>query len=70
MIVDSSALLAVIFREPHFEVVLGQLESADALGMGTPSLTEASLVLAAPLSRREPAIDREIRAGDEAGRVR
>lgn len=36
----------MIFRQPGFEAVLDRLEAADAIGVGTPTLAEASLVLA------------------------
>jgi ribonuclease VapC len=49
MIIDSSALLAIIFREPGFESLLGQLEDADAVAAGAPTLAETGIVLHARL---------------------
>ena len=51
MIVDASALLSLIFAEPAGELVEQRLESADALGIGAPTLTEVSLVLGSRLGR-------------------
>jgi len=49
--VDASALLALIFREPVADVIEDRLASADALGIGAPTLTEVSLVLGSRLGR-------------------
>ena len=49
MIVDSSAVIAVLLREPGYEVVLDQLTTALAPGIGTPTLTETGIVLSARL---------------------
>ena len=49
MIVDSSAVLAVILREPDHEAVLDKLVAAGAIGIGAPTLAETSIVLAARL---------------------
>ena len=51
MILDSSALVAVILREPECEPVLAHLETAGALGVGAPTLSETAIVLAARLER-------------------
>ena len=51
MILDSSALVAVILREPGCEAVLAHLETAGALGVGAPTLSETAIVLAARLGR-------------------
>lgn len=45
MIVDTSALLAIVFREPGFEAILDRLESATTRAMGTPTLAEAGIIL-------------------------
>ena len=45
MIVDSSALLAIIFKEPGFESLIGQLEDADAVAAGASTLAETGIVL-------------------------
>lgn len=51
MIVDTSAIVAVVLREPGFQVVVDYLEGDDPLAVGAPTLTEASLVLSARLDR-------------------
>jgi ribonuclease VapC len=49
MIVDSSALIALIFSEPLAEVVERRLQEAETVAIGAPTLTETSLVLAGRL---------------------
>jgi ribonuclease VapC len=51
VIVDSSALVAVIFREEGFEVLVEKLVATDSVGIGTPTLAETGIVLAARLHR-------------------
>ena len=51
MIIDSSALVAVILRELGCEAVLAHLETAGALGVAAPTLSETAIVLAARLGR-------------------
>jgi ribonuclease VapC len=53
MIVDSSALVAITFREPSHPELITKLASAPSAGIGTPTLAETGLVLAARL-RRDP----------------
>jgi ribonuclease VapC len=53
MIVDSSALIAIIFREAEHQQLITKLARAPSAGMGTPTLAETGLVLAARL-RRDP----------------
>lgn len=49
MILDSSALIAIIMREPGYERVVDKLRSAPALAVGTPTLAETGVVLNARL---------------------
>ena len=49
MIIDSSAILAIVFQEPGFENILARVEAADAVAAGTPTLTETGIVLHARL---------------------
>jgi ribonuclease VapC len=49
MVVDASALLAIVFQEPGFESLLDRIEAADAVAAGTPSLTETGILLHARL---------------------
>lgn len=45
MIVDTSALLAILFQEPGFEVLVEKLVAAKQVAVGAPTLAEAVLVL-------------------------
>jgi len=54
MIVDSSALLAIVFREPGWEQLVERLQSAGAVAAGAPTLAETGIVLTARLG---PAAD-------------
>lgn len=49
MILDSSVLIAIVLREPGYEELVYKLRSADTLGIGTPTLTEAGMVLSTRL---------------------
>jgi len=51
MIVDTSAIVAVVFREPAFETLLERLAAASTLAAGAPTLAETSIVLSARLKR-------------------
>lgn len=52
MIVDSSALIAIVFREPGYEELLDRIQSADNVAAGTPTLAETGIVLHARLGGR------------------
>lgn len=45
MILDTSAILAILFREPEWDRLLGVLEESVAISCGTPTLSEAGVVL-------------------------
>lgn len=45
MILDSSAVVAVLTGELGFESLLGRLDASDSLAIGTPTLVEAEIVL-------------------------
>jgi ribonuclease VapC len=49
MIVDTSALIAIVFKEPGHEDLIHKMSEADYLGIGTPSLAETGIVLSARL---------------------
>jgi len=49
MIIDSSALLAVVFKEPGYERLVASLAESQAVGVGAPTLVETALVLGARL---------------------
>jgi ribonuclease VapC len=50
VILDSSVILAIIRREPGYETLLEKLERAAGTGIGTPTLTEAGIVLASRMN--------------------
>jgi len=49
MIVDTSALIAIVFKEPGHEELIHKMSEADSLGIGTPTLAETGIVLSARL---------------------
>ncbi len=49
MIVDSSALLAIIWREQGFERLLDRLVESRSAAIGAPTLAESGIVLASRL---------------------
>lgn len=51
MILDSSALVAIVLREPGYETLLAKIDSASGVGVGAPTLVETALVLGARLER-------------------
>jgi ribonuclease VapC len=51
VILDSSAIVAILLRQPNFERVLEQVAGADVVGAGTPTLAETGIVLEARVGR-------------------
>jgi ribonuclease VapC len=51
MIVDSSAIVAILLQEPGFEELLGKLGAGEDAGISAPTLLETNIVLAARLGR-------------------
>ncbi len=49
MILDSSAVIAVLLAEPDHETIVDQLAQAPQVGIGAPTLTECGIVLSARL---------------------
>ncbi len=49
MIVDSSAVVAILLKEPGHDVLQDQITSADEVGIGAPTLVESCIVLTARL---------------------
>ena len=56
MIVDSSTLIALIFREPEAERIVASLAEAELVAIGAPTLAETAIVLAAKLGEASRAI--------------
>ena len=68
MILDTSVIVAISLREPGYEQLVDRLRSADTIGIGTPTLVEAGMVLSARLGVEPQALlDRFLRAGDTTG---
>ena len=51
MILDSSAIVAVVLREPGYEGIVSKLATAKALAVGAPTLAETGIVLTARLGK-------------------
>ena len=51
MIIDTSAIVAIVFREPGYEAVIERLAAASTVAAGAPTLAETSIVLSARLKR-------------------
>jgi ribonuclease VapC len=49
VIVDSSAVVAILLRQAGHEVLLDRLETGSEAGIGTPTVVETGIVLAARL---------------------
>jgi ribonuclease VapC len=47
VIVDASAVLAILLREPGHETLIGVIEAAPYLGIGAPTVVETGIVLTA-----------------------
>lgn len=52
MIVDSSAIVALVLREPGWEDLAEHIAGASSVGVGAPTLTETEIVLASRLGDR------------------
>lgn len=51
MILDTSALIAILFKEPGYESIFEKLACAETALIGTPTLAETGIVLRARLGR-------------------
>lgn len=49
MILDSSAIVAVVLREPGFETLLRKIAESPSVAVSAPTLSEATIVLSARL---------------------
>jgi ribonuclease VapC len=62
VILDSSVVVAIATREPGYEGLVGKLEASESIGIGTPTLAEAGIVLATRLGIEPQALlDRFLR---------
>ena len=51
MILDSSAVVAILCREAGYSALLERIGAAETLGIGTPTVFEAAMVLTIKLRR-------------------
>ena len=51
MIIDTSAIMAIIFQEPGYEELAQKLARPGQAGIGAPTLVECGIVLSARLER-------------------
>ena len=56
MIVDSSAIVAIVLREPGWEGLVEKLSAESICAVGAPTLAEAGVVLTAKLGARAPGL--------------
>ena len=64
MILDTSAVVAIVFQEPDHAEILGKLLAAPEVAIGAPSLCEAGIVVSARLgSDARPLLSRFLLEG-------
>jgi ribonuclease VapC len=51
MVLDSSAMVAILLREPGHEELIDRMDAAEVLIVGAPTLLEATMVLTARLGQ-------------------
>ena len=51
MIIDTSAILAIVFQEPGYEELALKVARAEGVGIGAPTLVECGIVLTARLGQ-------------------
>ncbi len=56
MILDTSAIVAILFREPGWETLLDKLAAATGPAAGAPTLTETAIVVSARIKRDSRAL--------------
>jgi ribonuclease VapC len=56
VIVDSAAIVAIVLREPGWEVLVAKLSAETMCAVGAPTLPEAGIVLTARLGKRAPGL--------------
>ena len=66
MILDSSAILAVLLAEPGHSRILERMGEAQIIGVGAPTVVESAIVLSARLGRDARAELNEFLQGAEA----
>ena len=65
MILDSSAIVAVMLAEPGYEEIRERIGSAEVLGVGAPTVVESGIVLSARIGRdARPELNEFLRVAD------
>ena len=65
MILDSSAIVAVMLAEPGYQTILARMGDAELLAAGAPTVVETAIVLSARLGRDAgPELDAFLREAD------
>ena len=65
MILDSSAIVAVMLAEPGYQAILARMGDAELLAAGAPTVVETAIVLSARLGRdARPELDAFLREAD------
>lgn len=52
MVLDSSAIIAILFREPGYERLVAALDAAEVVIVGAPTILETSMVLTSRLGHK------------------
>jgi ribonuclease VapC len=56
VILDTSAIVAIVLREPGWEGLVAKLRADSPCAVGAPTLAEAGLVLTAKMGQRAPGV--------------
>ena len=51
MILDTSAIVAILLQEPGYEALLDQIDAAATVAVGAPTLLECTMVMTSRLTR-------------------
>ena len=66
MILDASALIAIVLDEPEREILVAKINAADTIAVGAPTLVEAVIVLSARAGQDVSAVLMELLASADA----
>jgi len=66
VILDASALIAIVLDEPEREILVAKINAADTIAVGAPTLVEAVIVLSARAGQDVSAVLMELLASADA----
>jgi len=66
VILDASALFAIVLDEPEREILVAKINAADTIAVGAPTLVEAGIVLSARAGQDVSAVLMELLASADA----